>query len=60
VNKCELWWAFVMVVGASGMRLGPCRLSSMVVFVVVGGVVSLKDVVVEERSNVTRCNIGIV
>jgi hypothetical protein len=62
VNSCERWWALVIVVGAGGMGVGCCHLSSMVALVVVGGVVNLQDVVVvvEESNNVTRCNIGII
>jgi hypothetical protein len=58
-SGCARWRAFAIVVGAGGMGVGRCRLSSMVV---VGGVVNLPDVVVmvEERNNVTRCNVGIV
>jgi hypothetical protein len=56
MSGCERGRVFVIVVGSSGMWVGHCRLSLMVV---VGGVVNLPDVVVvvEERSNVTRCNV---
>jgi hypothetical protein len=33
VNGCERWWALVIVVGADGMGVGRCRLSSMVVLI---------------------------
>jgi hypothetical protein len=48
--------------GTGGTGLGRCHLLSMVVLAVVGGIVNLKDVVVvvEESSNVMRCNIDIV
>ena len=38
VNSCERTWALVTVVGASGMGVVRCRLSSMVVLVSVGRV----------------------
>ena len=38
VNGCECTWALVTVVGASGMGVVRCRLSSMVVLVGVGRV----------------------